>query len=151
MLWIFAGWDEAFYLVMRGFKKIFTSNQEFITAKCVKLKSCWCFPRELSGIHKTRIDLGLAVTFNLNIDCACIYSQLFVGFLLLSYSQIRHFGLLVGGFLPVSYLCSGGSCSSFDSAVGTAVDLPLDGELDLKPIFSQRLWCAELKTSESVL
>lgn len=131
-----------FVLWWEALKKKFSSNQEFITATCIELKSWWCFPRELSGIHKTRINLGLAVTFSLNIECACICSQLVVGFLLLSCSHMSNFGLLLGQFLPLSYVCSVGSwfslpCSSFDSAIGTAVEssghLPLNGELGLTP------------------
>lgn len=95
-----------FILWWEAFKIFFTSNKEFITAKCIKLKSWWCFPRELSGIHKTRINLGLAVTFNLNVECACICSQLVVGFVLLSYSQITHFGLFWWQSFPLSYMCS---------------------------------------------
>lgn len=162
MLWIFAGWDEVFYLVMRGFFLFLSITQIFFTAECIKLKSWWCFPRELSGVHKTRTNLGLAVTFDLNVECACICSQLVVGFLLLSYSQISRFELLAVSPTVLHVLWESWfsfQTSSFDSA-NTLLALLWQAGLWSPstgcrtwpiPIFSQRLWCAELKTSESLL
>jgi len=64
MLGIFPGQDEAFCLVVGGIFLVLTNNQEFMHC-CNELTSWWCFPRELSGIHKERINLCFGSHFHL--------------------------------------------------------------------------------------
>lgn len=79
LLWIFAGQDETFHLVIGGVFLclqlfIFTTIQEFIYCY-KKLTSWWCFPREMSGIHKNRINLCFGSLFHL--ECrACLLKKL---------------------------------------------------------------------------
>lgn len=79
LLWIFAGQDETFHLVIGGIFLclqlfIFTTIQEFIYCY-KKLTSWWCFPREMSGIHKNRINLCFGSLFHL--ECrACLLKKL---------------------------------------------------------------------------
>lgn len=86
-------WWEVFML---------TTNQEFI--HCYnKLTSCWCFPRELSGIHKNRINLCFGSHFHL--ECrACLLKKFttgHVGVFLLSYSQISQLGCQLDSLSPI--------------------------------------------------